>query len=189
MPRIDVSSKHPSLGESLELICQVKNLPKRFEMNWVFNEKKIIAPIITRNEDHLSSSTNGTKKKSSSHRRHVHRAEDSEEQVHFHRRHIKRNHEHSGFSVYIEQINNVTVSRLRIKELSESHRGVYKCRYDKIETKHVLEFKGHLKSKLKVFDYLYSSSDASGTRLVLKNSEVLFIACAVYINKLFHNII
>ncbi len=199
--------KHPKLGDSIELVCTVKNLPKRFDLNWVFNEKKIHAHVLT--------SANGTygsggKFKRNRHARHSarffigeeeKRAEETEQRLANHRhRNAKRSHHqqqqhemtgHHGYTIFNENVNNVTVSRLKITDLSDAHRGVYKCRYDKIETKLTLEFKSHLKAKLKMLDYVYASSgNGNGAQttasLVLRNSELFVLVLLGFISYRFY---
>lgn len=128
LPKIEANLKHMKGGESVELTCQVRNLPKRFELTWIFNEKRI-------NTHH----TNQTKL-----RRHNSDKSSLEQSSSSH--HVRRAHRdlfaHDAFSITTELKDNLTISRLTIKSLSDSHRGVYKCRYDKIETKYNLDFKG-----------------------------------------------
>jgi hypothetical protein len=178
----------------------VKNLPKRFDLNWVFNEKRINAPVLTAaNGSYGNAAVGKTKRHHPSRTFFINeeeeRADRSEQLLYNHRhqhqrsrRHHKRSHHEiaglHGYTIFNQVVNNVTVSRLKITDLSDAHRGVYKCRYDKIETKLTLDLKGHLKSKLKMFDYVYASGNGGGrtaaSSLVLRNSEFIVLVCAVF---------
>jgi hypothetical protein len=168
LPKIEATVKQPKPGDSIELICQVKNLPKRFELTWIFNERKISAHTLT-----SANGTYGRQQQNGKSRRHHEKvllineeekkAEELEQLMRSHRHHsqprlhhAKRSHQqeasgHHGYTIFNEQFNNVTMSRLKITDLGDIHRGVYKCRYDKIETKITLDFKSN---KVLFFFYL-----------------------------------
>ncbi len=112
-PKIESNTKHPKTGDHIELMCQVKNLPSRYEINWIFNDKKL--DVATINKQFTKNRRNLDK-----------------------RRHL------ASYAIINERHNNnVTISKLRIKNLDDFHKGVYKCKYDKVEAKFHLDFKSN----------------------------------------------
>ena len=93
-PKIDASSKHPRLGESLELKCQIKNLPSKYEMHWTFNDKRI-------------------------------------------------DNQNGKYTILYHRAHNVSTTTLKLVNLDHASKGVYKCKYDKVEAKYFLDFKGN----------------------------------------------
>jgi hypothetical protein len=92
-PKIDVNIKHPRLGESLELKCQIKNLPSKYEMHWTFNDMRIV-------------------------------------------------NQNGKYTILYHRAQNVSTSTLKLVNLDHMSKGVYKCKYDKVEAKYFLDFKG-----------------------------------------------
>ena len=78
------------LGDSLELKCQIRNMPSKYEMQWWFNEKKV------------------------------------DEKRH---------------TILYHRAQNVSTSTLKLANVESAEKGVYKCKYDRIEAKYVLDFK------------------------------------------------
>ena len=115
------------------MTCQVKNLPSRYELHWAFNDKIIDAKIIDEKNteiksqkvsDELKSNVYSLKKRSVS-------SEDN----------TKRTRNIELITIANHLINNVTISKLKIKDLADHNKGVYRCKYDKIEAKFHLDFK------------------------------------------------
>ena len=47
------------------------------------------------------------------------------------------------YMAIVDRVNNVTVSRLKIKSLDWFHKGVYKCKYDQAEAFYNLDFESN----------------------------------------------
>lgn len=142
-------------------------MPKRFDLHWLFNEKRINATVLRPlNEvDYVSSrvikhSIAGNKpaflqqqlfinNNQISNYKNKYRIGNSGGMLHVvNRRNVNSTrkqpqHHHSdhSYSITYDRISNTTICRLRIKDIDEHHKGVYKCKYDKVETKYNLEFK------------------------------------------------
>lgn len=130
-PRIESSLKHVRVGDNIELKCHVKNLPSKYEIYWMFNEKKIEDPkVVNKRLSPLVSSASSLK------------------------------HFSSGkYTVLTEQNQNISVSTLKIVDLEHQNKGVYKCKYDKAEAKYHLDFKtkNKIKHQSDTYDQPYSS--------------------------------
>lgn len=149
LPRIEVSTRHARVGETIELMCQVKNLPRRFELSWVFNDKKLNLEALNRFEDNSTrTQANGS----------MHFAKNRKAQkilktnYYINRRSVvnqrKKSDHLDTYLLINDRIQNTSVSRLRIRDLSELHRGLYKCRYDKVEARYHLEVKSSKNGKI-----------------------------------------
>jgi hypothetical protein len=174
LPKLDVNIKSPKIGDRVELICQVRYLPKRFELNWVFNDRKISVPV-----NHTNSSARKSHKVRNL-------GEIRETEVHYHKKRTDMSgetlnppffssdlHHHKSFQIFNENhSNNVTISRLVIHDIKEHHKGVYKCRYDKIEGKINLDLKTiyNPKTKTKTLGFTLSNSSRSSYAL---NSDLM----------------
>lgn len=147
--------RRPEEGQSLELTCQVKNLPPRFELVWYFNDHKL-NPSSSENEETAAAVENKIETSASES---VNYVLISTTTIKPNRRHAllsyhnklndggsngnKNNtlilHSHNYLAA-VDRVHNVTVSRLKIKHLDWFHRGVYKCRYDQVEAFYNLDF-------------------------------------------------
>lgn len=126
-PKIEASSKHLKAGDVIELTCQVKHLPSGYELQWSLNDKKIHANVFNKTSQHKTERRNHSKNFKNL-------SEISQTRS-------KRNANRS-FVIYNDKINNYTISKLRISNLNEQlHKGVYKCKYDKLEAKFHLDLK------------------------------------------------
>ena len=148
MPKIEPTVKHARIGDTIELLCQIKNLPAKFEVHWLFNEHKIEAYTINRvlsgnSSDHIRSHINDTHSMHYNPRDGV--ALKLKSKKHFtkfgkvNRRSVS-NHK-TKYTIVNDKIQNLTISRLKIKDLDDFHKGMYKCRYDKAEAKYNLDIK------------------------------------------------
>lgn len=133
LPKIESTNKHPTEGATLELICQAKNLPLRFELVWLLNDRKLKVKTI-KNEQNFQTSTDVN---FISLRRRKDLDVDAE----------NVDDDDDTFTVIVDRVHNVTVSRLRLKHIDEQHKGVYKCRYDMVEAAYRLDFKSRRKKK------------------------------------------
>lgn len=117
----------------MELTCQVKNLPSRFELYWTLNDKKIIASYINKTHDSI--------KQLSKQDRRLNKILKSNDLFSRKRRNSNRS-SNELFVIVNDKINNLTLSKLRIINLNEkNHKGIYRCKYDKLEAKYHLDFK------------------------------------------------
>ena len=158
-PKIEASVKSPRLGDSLELTCKVKNLPLNQELYWQYEDAKIETPnVITINDISLKSAPITTAPAASP-THHHHHHQNHETMIKHKKSHnsnattnrrvmrkSKRNERPamSSFRIELDRSdyeNNVTISKLIIKNLDSNHRGHYKCRYESVEAKYHLEFK------------------------------------------------
>ncbi|CAF0864976.1 unnamed protein product [Brachionus calyciflorus] len=160
LPRIEVSSKNARLGEKFELVCQVKNLPKRFELNWFFNDKKLT--VYQDRKYPLDKKRHASFESIFENDSFIHIKKKSTENSEF-------------FSIVNEKFQNLTLSRLKIRDLTERHKGVYKCKYDRIESKYYLDIKNNnKKERILSYDQLTSSKQA------LKLNSVLFLFSSLF---------
>ena len=121
-PRIDAAGiKHLKSGDHLDLTCHVKHLPARFEIYWTFNDKRITqANFINKTATNSNTNSNTNSSSSSS----------------------GKQQRQSSITIVNEKINNTTISKLKITSANEQlHKGVYRCKYDKLEAKYTLDFK------------------------------------------------
>jgi len=123
-PRIEQSTatlkQHLKPGDQLDLTCHVKHLPARFDIYWTFNDKRIVnAQFINKTLTNTNSTSSSPPSK--------HRQQPSSQL--------------SSIIIQNDKINNMTISKLRITSLNEqTHKGVYRCKYDKLEAKYTLDF-------------------------------------------------
>jgi hypothetical protein len=147
-PRIESTKKYYRSGDQVELICEVKNMPNRHELQWFFNDEKIHPKMDkhhhhqqqqTKEHNHLETKDHGSQARNTSIKRHKRKNGST------HRRNslLKRNL--NTFTIINDNSTstNKTISKLRIDNLEEFHKGVYKCRYEKAEAKFTLDFKSN----------------------------------------------
>lgn len=154
MPRIEVSSKAAGIGESFELICKVKNMPRNYQLAWYLNGNKI-----------LMGETEKTKRYKN---RRGHLANWFDHEFLYFR---DTSDFPSTLKIKEEKFENFTISRLKIDKINEFHHGVFKCKYDKIEAKYFLDLKLNSKQMIETLDQL----DARGTRLGQSSVPFIFI--------------
>jgi hypothetical protein len=147
-PRIESTKKYFRSGDQVELICEVKNSHTRHELQWFFNDEKINSHIDknrpsqyeeTKSRHHFQAKDLGSRARNTSVKRHKRKNGSA------HRRNsiLKRNL--NSFTIINDNSTstNKTISKLRIDNLEEFHKGVYKCRYEKAEAKFSLDFKSN----------------------------------------------
>ena len=124
-PKVESNNKNPKAGENIELICQIKHLPIRYELHWIFNDKKLEANVINKQLKAESTESRGKAKRNT-------------DVIDYNKKH---NTILGSYTIINEKVQNVTISKLKIKNLDEYHKGTYKCKYDKVESKFNLDFK------------------------------------------------
>lgn len=152
MPRIEVSSKAAGIGESFELICQVKNMPRDYQLGWYLNGKKI--SMSEKEKTKVFRNRRGHLANWFDHEFLLFR--DTSDAV-------------PVLRIKEEKFKNYTISRLKIDKINEFHQGVFKCKYDKIEAKYFLDLKLNSKKIIKALDQV----GACGTRLDQNSVPIL----------------
>ena len=157
IPKIEASPKRPEEGQSVELICQVRNLPARFELSWYLNDRKlnpqttILNGVDDETSQHQSSNNYvlipTTTTLPINNGRHVRLDVIDSNDV---RSASSSPGHHESLTAVVDRVHNVTMSRLKIKPLDWYHKGVYKCRYDQVEAFYNLD----LESKI-IYIYIY----------------------------------
>lgn len=167
IPKIESTPKEAKESQPLELVCQVRNLPSRFELNWYLNDRKLTPPTTLvgdndetdDNDEEEETSDNeietnyvlvstSTAAAAAARRRQAssnQRPQRPQQQKRPSNLSLPRQYTIDGgtYEAVLERVNNVTASRLRIKRLEWFHRGVYKCKYDQVEAFYNLEFESN----------------------------------------------
>lgn len=156
IPKIEATSSIAEFGEPFELICKVRHLPQRYQLTWYLNGKKIskIEPKEISNyrnrRGHLSNWFNNgflfLKRKSAL---------------------------TQSMKIIEEKFKNFTISRLRIEQISELHKGLFECKYDKVEAKYFLDL--NVKARIQAMDQL-----RAGAPRKINNSAVYIFNFLVF---------
>lgn len=109
----------------------MKNLPPRFELNWYLNDHKLNPTTVNNLE---TTETNYVLLPSSNNR---------EVRVLKTYRQVDSQNISQTYLAIVDRVHNVTVSRLKIRELDWFHKGVYKCKYDQAEAYYNLDFESN----------------------------------------------
>ena len=179
------------LGDTVELVCKIRNLPSNQVIHWLFNENEINANVVykpassketdtavTTNLKAESSSkpaSNSKEKTSKNHHSHQHNAVHTSKTKRF-------DHASPTFVIEIEKLasnnQNVTISKLIIKDLDHHHKGAYKCKYDKVESRYHLDLKprDHSKVKFQLINHQqFIASKATSIRSATVNLQGLLL--------------
>ncbi len=148
MPKIESNFKNLKPGDYIELTCQVKYLPSRFDLYWTFNDKKITnANIINKmnhnNHHHHYNHDNNNKKNNQNNKTFKSSIikQQQQQQLRDRRNNNNNNNNQSGLVIINDKINNQTISKLRILNFDEQNKGIYRCKYEKLEAKYIVDFK------------------------------------------------
>lgn len=142
LPRIESNFKNLKPGDYIELTCQVKYLPSRFDLYWTFNDKKITnANIINKINHHHHHNSDNNKKNNQNNKTFKSSNSLIKQQQLRDRRNNNNNSNQSGLVIINDKINNQTISKLRILNFDEQNKGIYRCKYEKLEAKYIVDLK------------------------------------------------
>ena len=132
------------LGDTVELVCKIRNLPANQEIHWFFNENKINANVVYKAS---ATSKEGGQQSADLVETASKHTKDKPSHPSHHSKSKRFDHTSPTFAIELDKLannnnnQNLTTSKLIIKDLDHHHKGSYKCKYDKVEAKYHLDLK------------------------------------------------